>query len=73
VDALGGDDVPADQLIERGESGGAGTDPIRQGRHVEIDALAGIAVTLPVQRLVLAKLGVKDHCQKGSPQPAPGR
>src|SRR5690242_1998839 len=43
-----------------------------QGRHVELDALAGIGLALAVERLVLAKLGVKDHCQQACPGPRPG-
>ncbi len=45
-----------------------------RGRHLDLapDALAGIAVALPVQRLVLAELGVKDHRQQAGPCPRPG-
>jgi len=71
VDALGGKDVVSDQLDQRRESGGAGADPIRQGRGVEIDALASIAGALPVQRLMLAELGVKDHRQQAGACPRP--
>src|SRR5207237_3455884 len=56
VDTLGGKDVPPDQLDQRREADGTGADPIRQGRGVEIDALARVARALPVQRLVLAEL-----------------
>ena len=43
MQALGGKHVAADQLDERRQARGAGADPIRQGRHVELDAFAGIA------------------------------
>ena len=49
VQALGGEDVPADQLDERGEAAGAGADPIGQGRHVEIDAFTGVALALAIE------------------------
>src|SRR5207302_4435326 len=55
MDTLGGEDVPADQLDQRGEARAAGPDPIGQGRHVQIDALTGIAFALPIERLVLAE------------------
>src|SRR5204863_3741278 len=42
----------------------------RSGRHVEIDALTGIAFALPIERLVLAELGVKDHRQQAGASPA---
>ena len=34
----------------------AGADQVGQGRHAELDALAGVALAQPVQRLVLAEL-----------------
>ena len=64
MDALGAEHVGTDQLDQRRQRGGAGADPIGQRRHVEIDAFAGEALALPVQRLVLAELGVKDHRQQ---------
>src|SRR5256885_8623309 len=72
VKAFGAEDVPPDQLDERGKAGGAGADPIGQGRYVEIDALTGIAFALPVQRLVFAELGVKDHRQQARARAAAG-
>jgi len=64
VDALGSEDVATDQLNQRHQRGGAGADPIRQGRGVELDAFPGVARALPVERLVLAELGVQDHRQQ---------
>jgi hypothetical protein len=63
VQAFAGEHVTADQFDERRQARRAGADPVRQGRHVELDALARIGLALPVERLVLAKLGVKDHRQ----------
>jgi len=63
VDPLGGQDMPADQFGERRQARRAGADPISQGRHVELDTFPRIALALPVERLVLAELGVKDHRQ----------
>ena len=71
MDTLGGEHVAADQLGERAQHGRAGADMIGQGRDVEVDALAGIGLALPVQRLVLAVLGIKDHRQQARPDMAP--
>jgi hypothetical protein len=67
MDTLGGEDVAPDQLDQRHQRGGTGADPIRQGRGVELDALAGVARALPVERLVLAELGIQDHRQQARP------
>ena len=67
MDALGGEHVAADQLVQRAQRGRAGADPIGQRRDVEVDALAGIALALPVERLVLAVLGEQDHRQQARP------
>ena len=40
----------------------------RSGRHV---ALTGIALALPVERLMFAELGVKDHRQQARARPGP--
>ena len=68
--AVGGKHVAADQLAERAQRGGTGADVIGQGRDVEVDALAGIGFALPVERLMLAELGVKDHRQQARPDMA---
>jgi len=44
---------------------------IGQRRDVEVDALAGIALALPVQGLVLAVLGIEDHRQQARPDVTP--
>ena len=48
----------------------AGADPVGQGRDVEVDAFASVGFALPVERLMLAELGVKDHRQQARPGPA---
>jgi hypothetical protein len=71
MDALGDGDVVSDQLDQRHQHGGARSYPIRQGRGVELDPFAGIAGALPVQRLVLAELGIEDHRQEARPGTSP--
>jgi hypothetical protein len=51
VDALGGEHVRLDQLVERRQDGRAGADMIGHGRDRELDPLAGILLALPVERL----------------------
>ena len=63
MQAFGGEHVLADQVNERRQARRAGADPVRQGRHVKLDTLPRIALALPVERLVLAELGIKDHRQ----------
>ena len=53
MQVLGGEHVTADQFKQRRQARRAGANPVCQGRHVELDALAGIAFALPVERLVL--------------------
>jgi hypothetical protein len=72
MQAFAGEHVTANQFEQRRQARGAGADPVCQGRHVELDTLAGIAFALPVERLVLAELGVKDHRQQARPGPGPG-
>ena len=40
---LGSEHVLADQLVKRGESGSPGTDMVRQGGDVEIDAIERVS------------------------------
>src|SRR5262249_2828815 len=47
-----------------------GADMIGQGRDVEVNPLPGVGFALSVQRLRLAILGVKDHCQQAWPDMA---
>src|SRR4051794_22585547 len=67
MNTLGGEDVTADQLAKRLQGSGRGPDMIGQGRHIEANALAGVAFALPIERLVLAILGIKDHRQQARP------
>ena len=68
----GGEHVAADQLDQRRKARGAGADPVGQGRYIELDAFAGKRFALPVERLVLAELGVKDHRQQARSGPRSG-
>jgi len=70
VHAFAGEHVMADQFKQRRQARRAGADPVCQGRHVEFDTLAGIAFALPVERLMLTELGVKDHRQQARPGPS---
>jgi hypothetical protein len=69
VQPFGGEYVLVDQLMEWGKSGGPGTDMIRQTGDVEIDAFPGIALALPVQRLMTAVLLEQDHRQQAGADP----
>jgi hypothetical protein len=62
--------VAADQFGDRAQHGRAGADMIGQGRDVEVDAFTGVGFALPVQRLMLAVLGVQDHRQEARPDMA---
>ena len=55
--------MPPDQLDQWRQACRAGADPIGHRRDVELDALAGKAVALAVERLVMAVFGVGDHRQ----------
>ena len=61
-----------DQIVQRPARHRAGANLVGQRRQAEIDALAGVAIALPVQRLVLAVLLEDDHRQKVRARPAPG-
>ena len=58
---------------KRPERHRAGPDLVGQRRQAEIDAFAGVAVALAVQRLVLAVLLEHDRRQQVGARPAPGR
>ena len=53
-----------DQRVQRAQRRGAGADLIGQGRKAQVDAFAGVALALPVQRLMLAELLEQDHRQQ---------
>jgi hypothetical protein len=55
------------------ERRGAGADLVGEGREAELDAFTGVALDLPVQRLVLAELLEEDCRQQVRASPAPRR
>ena len=73
VQPLGGEHVRGDPVVQRRERGGAGADLVGERREAEIDAFAGIALGLAVQRLVLAELLEEDRRQQVRPGPAARR
>ena len=72
MDALGRQDVAADQLHEWRQRRGTGADPVGQGRDVEIDAFAGKALALAVERQVKTVLAEQDHRQQSGAGAAAG-
>src|SRR5215469_3207501 len=58
-----------DQLDQRRQACRAGADPVGHGRDVEIDALAGKAFTLAIERLMMTVFGVENHCQQAGAGP----
>lgn len=64
MQALGGENVRFEALEERLQHRAAGADLVGQRRQAQLDPLAGIALGLPVQRLVLTELFEQDHCQQ---------
>jgi hypothetical protein len=72
VEAVGGEDVTADQGDQRLQRRCACAYPVRQGRDVELDALTGVHGALTAQRLVLAELGIEDHRQQARARPVAG-
>ena len=69
----GGQDMALDQSVQRTQSGGACAHLIGERRQAEVDPFAGVALALPVQRLVLAELLEQDHRQKRRPGKAARR
>ena len=53
-----------DQSVQRTQRGGASADLIGERRQAEVDPFTGVALALPVQRLVLAELLEQDHRQQ---------
>ena len=64
---LGGEDVGADEIVERAQNHGAAADLVGERREAEIDAFAGIALGLAVERLMLPVLLEQDHGQQARP------
>jgi hypothetical protein len=64
MQALGGEHMRLDQRMHRLQRCGTRANLVGQCREAEVDALAGIAFALPVQRLVLGELLEQDHRQQ---------
>jgi len=67
VNALGGEDVRLDQLVERHQRRRTGADMIGHSRHRQLDALAGKSLALPVERLMIGIFVHQDHRQQTRP------
>ena len=65
--ALGREHVGTDQVVERLQQHGAAADLVGERRQAQFDALARIALGLPVERLMLAVLLEQDHRQQARP------
>ena len=61
---LGGHDVGLQAVKQRHQHGRAGADLVGQRGQAEQHALAGIALGLAVERLMLAELLEQDHRQQ---------
>jgi len=57
----------ANELVERTQKHGAAADLISQRRDAEINALARVALGLPIERLVLPVLLEQDHGEQTRP------
>ncbi|SEF12761.1 hypothetical protein SAMN05444161_8822 [Rhizobiales bacterium GAS191] len=64
VNALGGEDVFLDELVERPQHSRAGTHMIRERRDRELDPLARIVLALAVERLVVGVFFHQHHGQE---------
>src|SRR5271168_1250230 len=64
MEALGSQGMGFDQKVEGFERDGAGADLIGERRETEIHTFQGVTITLPVQRLMLAKLFEHQHGQE---------
>jgi hypothetical protein len=67
MDAFRAHDMDPDGLNNGIERHHAGADPIRQGRDIDLDPLAGIGLALPVQRLMQQELVDQHHRQQARP------
>ena len=72
MQSLGAQDVGLDALEQRRQHRRAAADLVGQGRQADRHAFLGIALGLPVERLMLAKLLEQDHRQKTGSGPAAG-
>ncbi len=72
MQSLGTQHVGLEALEQRHQRRRAAADLVGQGRQTDRHALLGIALGLPVERLMLAKLLEQHHRQQAGPGPAPG-
>src|ERR1700755_3013096 len=72
VQPLGREDMSFHAPQQRLEHGAAGPHMVGQGRQTERNAFPGIALGLPIERLMLAKLLEQDHRQQAGPHQAAG-
>ena len=63
MQSLGGKDMGLDQRMDWLQGRSTRADLIGKRRQAEVDALTGIALTLPVERLMLGELLEQDHRQ----------
>lgn len=68
VQSLCGKDMGLDQPVKRHQRRAAGPDLVGERGEAELDAFAGIAVTLAVERLVRAELLEQDHREEARPE-----
>ena len=73
VQALRRQNVPGDQLMQRLHRRGRRVDLVGRRRDGEVDALAGVSITLAVQRLMLPELLEEDCRQQVRPNEAARR
>ena len=70
---FGGQDMRFDQRVQRTQRGGAGAHLIGERRQAKVEPFSGIALALPVERLVLSELLEQGHRQKAwAGEPARG-
>ena len=72
MQSLGAQNVRLEALVQRRQCRRAAADLVGQGRQTDRHALLGIALRLPVERLMLAKLLEQNHRQQAWPCPAAG-
>ncbi len=70
MQALGGEHMGLQPPEDRLQHRATGADLIGQRRQAQIHALAGVALGLPVQRLMLTELLEQDHGEQAGPGPA---
>ena len=70
---FGRQNMGLDQSMQRTQRGGARAHLIGQRRKAQVDAFAGVALALAVQRLMLAELLEQDHRQQAGSREAARR